>query len=86
MLYDDRKKKEKSAEQIAEEVARKQRASLMYMLKPLLEKVANADDSAVAANEILAEKEQALLTLKKKTKQKAENELALLKEEFAKYL
>ncbi|MEH6625808.1 MAG: tryptophan--tRNA ligase [Motiliproteus sp.] len=86
IVVDDKKKKEKSAEQIAEEVARKQRASVMYMLKPLLEKVANADDSAVAANEILAEKEQALLTLKKKTKQKAENELALLKEEFAKYL
>ncbi|MCW8886522.1 MAG: tryptophan--tRNA ligase [Motiliproteus sp.] len=82
----EKKKKEKSAEQIAEEVERKKRASLMYILKPMLERVENAEDSAAEAKALIEEKEQKLLTLKKKTKQKAENELTLLKEELAQYL
>nr|WP_304441970.1 tryptophan--tRNA ligase [Motiliproteus sp. MSK22-1] len=76
------KKKEKSEEQIARAEEGRRRGILMQ-LKPVLDKVANAEDSVAAAREVLEEKEQQVASLKKKAKQKAENELAVLQEEFA---
>jgi len=82
---EETKKKEKSAEQIARAEAGRRRAILMQ-LKPMLDKVAAADDKGSEAQAIIAAKEEEVATLKKKAKQKAENELELLREELAEYL
>ena len=76
------KKKEKSEEQIARAEEGRRRGILMQ-LKPVLDEVANAADSVAAARKVLEEKEQQVASLKKKAKQKAENELTILQEEFA---
>ena len=78
-------KKEKSEEQIARAEAGRRRGILMQ-LKSVLEQVAQADDTAVAAREVLAQKTTEVEGLKKKAKQKAQNELDVLQEEFAQYL
>lgn len=78
-------KKEKSEEQIARAEAGRRRGILMQ-LKSVLEQVAQADDKAAAAQEILAQKAAEIEGLKKKAKQKAQNELDVLQEEFAQYL
>ncbi|NVK39832.1 MAG: tryptophan--tRNA ligase [Oceanospirillaceae bacterium] len=79
------KKKEKSAEEIARAEEGRRRAILMQ-LKPLLDEVANADDKAAVAQSIIATKADEVEQLKKKAKQKAQNELDLLREELAQYL
>ena len=62
------------------------RRAILMQLKPLLEKVEAADDKAVAAQAIIADKTSEVEGLKKKAKQKAQNELDLLTEELAQYL
>ncbi len=79
------KKKEKTAEEIARAEEGRRRAILMP-LRPLLEKVEQAEDKTAMAQTLLAEKQTEIDGLKKKAKQKAENELALLREEWAAYL
>ncbi|WP_261844287.1 tryptophan--tRNA ligase [Aliamphritea ceti] len=78
-------KKEKSEEQIARAEAGRRRGILMQ-LKSVLEQVAQADDKTAAAQEVLAQKAAEIEGLKKKAKQKAQNELDVLQEEFAQYL
>jgi len=82
---DSGKKKEKSAEEIARAEEGRRRAILMP-LRPLLEKVEQAEDKTAMALALLADKQTEIDGLKKKAKQKAENELALLREEWAAYL
>ncbi|WP_027856166.1 tryptophan--tRNA ligase [Marinobacterium jannaschii] len=82
---EEAQKKEKSAEQIARAEAGRRRAILMQ-LKPMLDKVAAAEDKSAEAQAIVAAKAEEVATLKKKAKQKAENELELLREELAEYL
>lgn len=82
---EEKQKKEKSAEAMARAEEGRRRAILMQ-LKPLLEKVEAADDKAVAAQAIIADKTSEVEGLKKKAKQKAQNELDLLTEELAQYL
>ncbi|WP_290701769.1 tryptophan--tRNA ligase [Amphritea sp.] len=77
-----KKDKEQSAEQIARAEEGRRRAILMQ-LKPMLDRVNNAEDSAAEAKLLVSEKESAIESLKKKAKQKAQNELDLLREEFA---
>ncbi|MEH6650243.1 MAG: tryptophan--tRNA ligase [Motiliproteus sp.] len=79
------KKKEKSAEQLANAEAGRRRGILMQ-LKSILERVTNADDSSAMAIQVLADKQADVDSLKKKAKQKAENELEVLREELAQYL
>jgi tryptophanyl-tRNA synthetase len=55
-------------------------------LKPLLAQVEAADDKASVAQTIVAEKIAEVEGLKKKAKQKAQNELDILQEELATYL
>ncbi len=84
-VLETEQKKEKSAEQIARAEEGRRRGILMQ-LKSVLEQVAQAEDKAVAAREVLAAKSAEVEGLKKKAKQKAQNELDVLQEEFAQYL
>ncbi|WP_421862019.1 tryptophan--tRNA ligase [Motiliproteus sp.] len=84
-VSEERTKKEKSAEQLARAEEGRRRGILMQ-LKPLLEQVEQADDKAAVAQQLIAEKAAQVESLKKKAKQKAENELELLREEWAQYL
>ena len=61
------------------------RRGILMQLKPALDSVANADDSASMAAQVLADKQADVDSLKKKAKQKAENELEVLREELAQY-
>ncbi|MFT6915893.1 MAG: tryptophanyl-tRNA synthetase [Motiliproteus sp.] len=79
------KKKEKSAEQLANAEAGRRRGILMQ-LKPMLDQVVNADDKALAAQQVITAKRAEVESLKKKAQQKAQNELELLLEELAEYL
>lgn len=79
------KKKEKSAEQLAKAEAGRRRGILMQ-LKSQLDTVVNADDPAAAAAVLLADKTAEVDSLKKKARQKAQNELDVLREELASYL
>ena len=79
------KKKEKSAEAIARAEEGRRRGILMQ-LKPLLDQVEQAEDKAVAAQQVIADKTAQVESLKKKAKQKAQNELDILQEELAAYL
>ncbi len=78
-------KKEKTDEELERIEAGRQRAILMQ-LKPLLDQVANAEDKSVAAKALLAEKQLEVDSLKKKARQKAQNELDLLQQELAQWL
>lgn len=82
---EEKQKKEKSAEAIARAEEGRRRGILMQ-LKSLLEQVEQADDKASAAQTLIAEKASEVDALKKKAKQKAQNELDVLKEELAVYL
>jgi tryptophanyl-tRNA synthetase len=82
---EEKQKKEKSAEAIARAEEGRRRGILMQ-LKPLLARVESADDKATAAQEIVAAKMAEVDSLKKKAKQKAQNELDVLQEELAAYL
>jgi len=77
-------KKEKSGEDIARAEEGRKRAILMQ-LAGVIEQVKAADDSQAAAASLLAEREEALAGLKKKAKQKAENELQVLREALAEF-
>lgn len=79
------KKKEKSAEAQARAEEGRRRAILMQ-LKPLLDQVEQADDKTSVAQQLIATKSEEVEGLKKKAKQKAQNELELLQEELAAYL
>ena len=78
-------KKEKSSEQQLKAEQGRKRGILMQ-LKSVLAEVAESDDSQQAAKVLLAQKEAALDKLKNKAKEKAINELDVLKEELAQYL
>ena len=82
---EETKKKEKSAEAIARAEEGRRRGILMQ-LKPLLAQVEQADDKAIAAQQVIADKTAQVESLKKKAKQKAQNELDILQEELAAYL
>jgi tryptophanyl-tRNA synthetase len=62
------------------------RRAILLQIRPLLERVEQAEDKAAAAAALIAEKSAEVETLKKKARQKAQNELDLLKEELAAYL
>lgn len=79
------KKKEKSEEDIARAEQGRRRAILMQ-LKHELAEVDAADDKAAAAHKVLEQKTQQVESLKKKARQKAENELDVLREELAPFL
>ncbi|MBP0049107.1 tryptophan--tRNA ligase [Marinobacterium sp. AK62] len=76
------KEKEKSAEELARAEEGRRRAILMQ-IKPLLDQVEQADDKAAAARALVAEKTAEVEKLKKKARQKAQNELELLTEELS---
>ncbi|MGB1239776.1 MAG: tryptophan--tRNA ligase [Pseudomonadales bacterium] len=78
-------KKEKSAEDLAR-AAEGRRRGILMQLKAVLQQVTDAEDSAAAAQALLAQRETALESLKKSAKTKAENELEVLREELAQYL
>jgi tryptophanyl-tRNA synthetase len=77
--------KEMSEEALARAEEGRRRAILLQ-IRPLLERVEQAEDKAAAATTLIAEKSAEVETLKKKARQKAQNELDLLKEELAAYL
>ena len=79
------KEKEKTAEEIARAEEGRRRAILMQ-IRPLLEQVEKAEDKPLAAKALVAEKTAEVESLKKKARQKAQNELALLTEELAAFL
>lgn len=79
------KEKEKSEEELARAEEGRRRAILMQ-IRPLLERVEQAEDKTAAAVTLVAEKSAEVEALKKKARQKAQNELDLLKEELAAYL
>jgi len=81
----EKKEKEQSAEQVARAEEGRRRAILMQ-LKPMLDRIEAADDKAAEAKLLITEKEELVTTLKKKAKQKAENELNLLRTELAEFL
>lgn len=81
----EKQKKEQSIEAQARAEQGRRRAILMQ-LKPLLAQVEQATDKTTAAQQVVAEKEAQVESLKKKAKQKAQNELDVLCEELAQYL
>ncbi len=83
------KAEEKKKELTPEEIARIEEGRRRAILRPvqhLIDAVAAADDKGAAAAALIAQKEQDLEGLKKKAKQKAENELDALRIELAQYL
>ncbi|SFG64570.1 tryptophan--tRNA ligase [Neptunomonas qingdaonensis] len=78
-------KKEKSVEELLRVEEGRRRAILMQ-LKSLFERVESSDNKAEAALQVLAEKTAEVEGLKKKQKQKAQNELDVLKTELAQYV
>ncbi|QEW07424.1 tryptophan--tRNA ligase [Nitrincola iocasae] len=82
---DSAQKKEKSAEALERAEAGWKRAILLQ-LQPLLDQVAAAEDPAAAARVLVAEKAAEMESLKKKARQKAENELELLQEALVEWL
>lgn len=79
------KKKELSAEEIAR-IEEGRRRAILRPVQHLIDAVAASDDKAAAAAALIAQKETDLEGLKKKAKEKAENELDALKVELAAYL
>jgi len=79
------KKKELSAEELAR-IEEGRRRAILRPVQHLIDAVTAADDPSVAASELLQQKEADLLGLKKKAKQKAENELEALRIELAPFL
>ena len=80
------KQKTKQKELTADELARIEegrRRAILRGAQPLLDQVANAEDPAAEAKAIVAAKTEEVASLKKKAKQKAENELEALKAEWA---
>ncbi len=58
----------------------------MMQLKRYFDRLETVEDKAAEAVKIIDEKEAEVENLKKEAKQKAQNELDLLKVEFAQYL
>jgi len=88
-VVSDARKQEKSAEELVELAARAdegRRRAILVQLRPLLDRVAGADDKPAAAAAIIAQKAAEVDSLKKKAKQKAQNELDVLNEELAVFL
>jgi tryptophanyl-tRNA synthetase len=77
-------KKERSAEDIAKAEQGRRRGILMQ-LKATIDAVVNSENPQAAAKDLINHKDIALLALKSKAKEKAENELIILKEELAQY-
>lgn len=84
-MADAVQKKEKSAEAQERAEAGRKRAILLQ-LQPLLDQVAAAEDKFIAAQTLIAEKSAEVESLKKKARQKAQNELELLHEALAEWL
>lgn len=78
-------KKEKSAEELERMEAGRQRAILMQ-LQPLLDQVAQAEDKEAEAKAVLLAKQAEVEGLKKKARQKAQNELDLLQQKLSQWL
>lgn len=78
-------KKEKTSEELERMEEGRQRAILLQ-LKPLLDQVAQAEDKACAAKALIAQKQTEVESLKKKARQKAQNELELLLQHLAEWL
>lgn len=78
-------KKEKSAEELLR-VEEGRRRAIIMQLKSLFERVESSDNKTDMALQVLAEKAAEVDGLKKKQKQKAQNELDVLKAELARYL
>jgi tryptophanyl-tRNA synthetase len=76
------KQKELTAEELAR-IEEGRRRAILRGAQHLLDQVANADDPATEAKAIVATKTEEVAGLKKKAKQKAENELEALKAEWA---
>jgi len=76
------KQKELTAEELAR-IEEGRRRAILRGAQHLLDQVANADDPATEAKAIVAAKTEEVAGLKKKAKQKAENELEALKAEWA---
>ncbi|MGB0734203.1 MAG: tryptophan--tRNA ligase, partial [Pontibacterium sp.] len=81
----EKKQKEVSQEAMARAEEGRRRAILMQ-LKPLLAQVEQADDKAAAAAQVIADKAKQVESLKKKAKQKAQNELDVLTQELSSLL
>lgn len=79
------KKKELSPEEIAR-IEEGRRRAILRPVQHLIDAVTAADDRPAAAAALISQKEQDLEGLKKKAKQKAENELDALRIELAQYL
>ncbi len=77
-----KEEKEKSAEAIARAEEGRRRAILMQ-IRPLLEQVEQAEDKAAAAKALITDKTAEVESLKKKARQKAQNELDVLTEELS---
>jgi len=84
-VKEEKKKKEVSEDAMARAEEGRRRAILMQ-LKPQLDAVQAADDKQGAAQDLISRKEEEVAGLKKKAKQKAQNELDLLREELAELL
>ncbi len=78
-------KKEQSEDARARAEEGRKRA-ILKQIQPLLDQVFAAEDKALAARELIALKETEVEGLKKKARQKAENELELLREALAEQL
>ncbi|KEA61734.1 Tryptophanyl-tRNA synthetase [Marinobacterium lacunae] len=78
-------KKEKSADELAR-VEEGRRRAILKQVQHLIDRVTGADDKSVEAERVLDEKSAEVDQLKKKAKQKAQNELDILREELASYL
>lgn len=76
--------KEQSADELAR-VEEGRRRAILRQVQPLLERVAKAENPADEARLVLDEKQNEINGLKKKARQKAENELETLKAVWADY-
>jgi len=78
-------KKEKSAEELAR-IEEGRRRAILKQVQHLIDRVTEADDKAAEAGRVIDEKASEVEQLKKKAKQKAQNELDILREELSAYL
>ncbi|GGB86284.1 tryptophan--tRNA ligase [Marinobacterium zhoushanense] len=82
---DEGAKKEKSAEELAR-IEEGRRRAILKQVQHLIDRVSSADDKAAEAGRVIDEKASEVEQLKKKAKQKAQNELDILREELASFL
>ena len=79
------KSKEKSEEELAR-IEEGRRRAVLKQIQPLLDQVEAADDKAAKAADIVAQKTAEVEGLKKKARQKAQNELDVLADELKQWL